>query len=86
MDEELLDFPCSYGVKAMGLAADDFAEHVVELVSRHTETPGPEDIRVRPSRGDKYFSVTVTIQALSRYQLECIYGELKASERVLFLL
>lgn len=86
MEEELLEFPCSYGVKAMGLATEDFADHVVELVSRHAEPPQPEDISVRSSSGDKYFSVTVTVQALSRYHLECIYGELKASERVLFLL
>ena len=86
MQEEILEFPCSYGVKAMGLAAEDFVEHVIELVSRHAERPDPESVSIRPSRGDKYYSVTVTVQALSRYHLECIYGELKASDRVLFLL
>ena len=86
MQEELLEFPCNYDVKAMGLAGDDFVEHVVELVTRHVERPKPEDVSIRPSREQKYYSVTVVVYVLSRYHLEQVYGELKASERVLFLL
>ncbi len=40
-------------------------------------------VKTRPSREGKYISVTVTIEAQSKEQLDNIYLELTAHERVL---
>lgn len=70
----------------MGLAAGDFDALVVTLIRRHAPDLGEGAVRTRLSREGKYMSVTVTIEARSRVQLDDIYRELTAHERVLMAL
>ena len=80
------DFPCEYQVKAMGLAEPGFEALVIEIVSRHAAMLGAEPVRTRPSRNGRYLSVTVSIEALSREQLDAIYADLTAHDKVLMRL
>jgi len=70
----------------MGLATDNFDAFVVNIVKRHAPNLDDTAIRTRSSNNNKYVSVTVTIEAKSRDQLDAIYLELTASKRVLFAL
>jgi len=81
-----LQFPCRFPIKAVGPADDDFAEHVRELVEKHTDPLPEEAIQSRDSRQGSFVSITVTIEATSRAQLDAIYRELTASDRVKFAL
>ena len=82
-EESLMEFPCSFPIKAMGKAIDDFDLLVVEIVRKHHSDVTEGSVKTRPSREGKYISVTVTINAQSREQLDNIYLELTAHERVL---
>ena len=82
-DESLFDFPCDFPIKAMGKAADDFDSLVVSLVRKHSPDLREGAVRTRMSQGGKYMSVTITIQAQSRAQLDAIYMELTGHDRVL---
>lgn len=83
----LIEFPCDFPIKVMGLATDGFEALVVELIERHIEGGMPEGkVSSRESTGGKYLSVTVTVQATSRGQLDAIYRDLTACERVLMAL
>ena len=84
--ETLLEFPCEFSVKAMGLAADDFDALIVEIVSRHVNDIREGAVRTRPSRAGKYLAVTVTFTATSKPQLDAIYQDLTDHERVLMSL
>jgi putative lipoic acid-binding regulatory protein len=84
--ETLLEFPCEFSVKAMGLAAADFDSVVVQIVRRHVPELGEGVARTRPSRGGKYLSVTVTFEATSKQQLDAIYQDLTDHERILMSL
>lgn len=88
MNEEATGFafPCEYAVKAMGLAEPGFDELVVELIRRHCPDIREGAISSRESRNGKYVSVTVNIIAESHRQLEAIYAELTANEKVLIRL
>lgn len=81
--ELLMEFPCSFPIKAMGKATDDFDMLVVEIIRKHHPDVAEGAVKTRSSRGGKYISVTVTINAQSREQLDNIYLELTAHERVL---
>ena len=85
-EESLLAFPCDFPIKAFGLAANDFDALVVELVRRHAPDLSEGAVSSRLSRQGKYAAVTVTVQATSREQLDAIYRELSACERVLMAL
>ena len=87
MDEEsILEFPCKFPIKAMGKADRDFDALVVELVRRHAPDFNDATVKTRYSRAGRYISVTVTISARSREQLDNIYRELTAHERILVAL
>lgn len=81
-----LVFPCSFPIKAMGLSSSDFEGLVVSIVRRHVDDLGEGAVQVRESRGGKYTSVTVTFTARSRGQLDDLYRELTADERILVVL
>jgi putative lipoic acid-binding regulatory protein len=81
-----LQFPCRFPIKAMGRAEPGFDALVVELVRRHAPELSEGAVRSRTSRGGKWVSVTVTIQATSREQLDAIYQELTRHEKVVMSL
>lgn len=85
-DTSLFRFPCAFPIKAMGWHADDFDALVVGIIRRHAPDLTDTSIEKRHSRGGRYLSVTVTIQAQSREQLDNIYRDLTADGRVLFAL
>jgi len=80
--ETLLEFPCEFSVKAMGLNEPDFHEIVVQIVRRHCEDLSEGCSKLRPSKNGKWVAVTVTIIATSKAQLDAIYMDLTAHERV----
>ena len=82
-DDTLFQFPCRFPIKVMGAAEHGMEAVVLALVGRHTPDLDPQrDLEVRSSRGGRYVSVTVTITATSREQLDAIYRELSADARV----
>ncbi len=81
-----MQFPCSFPIKAMGYADAGFEPRVVEIVRRHAPDVNEAAVQHRPSVGGKYLSVTVTIEAQSRDQLDAIYQELTDCEQVLVAL
>lgn len=85
-DQPLLEFPCEFPIKAMGHADTDFAEQVWAIVTRHAPETSTEQLRTTPSRKGRFVSVTITIQAQSRAQLDAIYQELNDHDRVLMTL
>jgi len=85
-EETLLEFPCEFSIKAMGLATPEFDAVVVEIVRRHAPDLGEGAVRTRPSSGGKYLAVTVTINAISKQQLDSIYQALTDHELVLMSL
>ena len=85
-DESLFNFPCAFPIKAMGWYADDFAALVIGIVRKYAPDLTDNGIEKRNSRGGRYISITVTIRAQSREQLDNIYRELTSNGRVLIAL
>ncbi len=84
--ETLLEFPCEYPIKAMGETSADFDAVVVEIVSRHVERLAENAVSSRQSSGGKFTSITVTIQATSKSQLDAIYQDLTDHPRIKYAL
>ncbi len=72
----LLAFPCEFPIKIMGLTQKGFAQAVIEIVARHAPDFDPATMEMRPSREGKYLSLTCTIRAVSREQLDALYRDL----------
>jgi hypothetical protein len=80
------EFPCEFQIKAMGIDDGSFHEVVIEIIGRHCDTIREGSLRTRASRGGKYVSVSLVIEATSRAQLDAIYDDLTAHEKVLMRL
>lgn len=84
--DSLLEFPCDFPLKVMGRAGEDFDLLVVEIVRRHAPDLKEGAVRQNTSRKGNYVSVTVDLRARNRAQLDALYRELSAHERVLMVL
>jgi len=84
--ESLLEFPCAFPIKVMGLTRDDFAQAIVAVVHAHAPDFDAATVEMRASRAGKYLSLTCTINATSREQLDNLYRELTAHPMVTMVL
>jgi uncharacterized protein len=72
----LLAFPCDFPIKVMGKRQAAFAQTMVDIVKRHAPDFDPASLEMRASREATYLSLTLTIRATSREQLDELYREL----------
>jgi putative lipoic acid-binding regulatory protein len=72
----LLAFPCEFPIKVLGKRQAGFAQAVVDVVKRHAPEFDAATLEMRASREAKYLSLTLTIHATSREQLDDLYREL----------
>jgi len=86
IDEAIFNFPCDFPIKAMGKHHEEFEGTVVSIVRKHCPDLGENAVQTRASKGGKYLSVTVTVRATSKLQLDNLYLELTALDEVLWAL
>jgi hypothetical protein len=75
-DESLIAFPCEFPIKVMGKTQAGFAQAIAGVVQRHAADFDPATVEMRSSREGNYLSLTVTVNAQSREQLDELYREL----------
>ncbi len=76
--ETLLEFPCDFPLKIMGARCDDYAQAVLEVVLRHFPDYDAASMEMRVSAKGNYLSLTCTVRATSKAQLDDAYRELTA--------
>jgi uncharacterized protein len=74
--ESLIEFPCDFPLKIMGKTRDGFAQAVAAVVVRHDPTFDVASVEMRASKHGKYLSLTCTVRAVSREQLDALYRDL----------
>jgi putative lipoic acid-binding regulatory protein len=75
-EESLVSYPTDFPIKVMGRKQARFAHTVISIVRRHAPDFDPATMELRPSRQGTYLSVTCTIRAQSREQLDALYQDL----------
>jgi len=85
-EDTVFEFPCQFPIKAMGKNTAEFDSIVVAIVRKHAEDIKEGAVKTRLSKGDKFLSVTVTIEAQSKRQLDAIYQDLNDSPAVMMVL
>jgi putative lipoic acid-binding regulatory protein len=74
--ESLVVYPSDFPLKIFGLQHPDFSQSVLEVVTRHAPDFDAISMEIRASKTAKYISLTCTIRATSRKQLDAVYQEL----------
>jgi len=86
LTDSLLEYPCEFPLKIFGLQQAGFAQAVMEVVVRHDPGFKPATIEMRASKNARYISLTCTIRATSREQLDAVYQELCDHPQVVMVL
>jgi uncharacterized protein len=80
--ESLIEYPSDFPIKIMGAMQDAFAQTMVDLVMEHDPSFHAGRMEMRPSSKGTYLSLTVTVRATSREQLDNLYRALTAHPMV----
>lgn len=74
--ESLVEYPSDFPLKIFGLQHPELAQSVLEVVTRHAPDFVASSMEMRASKTAKYISLTCTIRATSRKQLDAVYQDL----------
>jgi len=83
-DESLLKFPTELPIKVFGRNDAEFRAAVVEIIEKHYGKA--YTLTEVESKQAAYVSLTITVRAESRAQIDAVYRDFVASERVLMAL
>jgi uncharacterized protein len=84
--EQLLVFPTVFPLKVMGLRVDHFAQEICKVVGTYIPDFDPSKIEMRVSSKGTYLSVTLSLDVVSRSQLEAVYRAVSAHPLVKIVL
>ena len=77
MDQiSLISYPLDFPIKIMGRSEPGFVQTIIDIVRKHAPDFDESAIELRNSKKNSYLSVTCTIVATSREQLDALYQEL----------
>lgn len=74
--ETLLEFPCHYQFKAVGVSGDEFRDGVIKAVSKRVPVAS-DAVMTRPSGKGNFQSVSVMVTLHNFEQLKEIYANLR---------
>lgn len=81
-EESLIEYPCDFPIKIMGKAQQNFTRTAVSIVKHHAPDFDEATVELRESKGGNYLSITCTIRATSRDQLDALYLALTSNSMV----
>ena len=76
LSHSLIEYPCEFPIKIFGLQQAGFAQAVLEVVTKYDPGFLAASMEMRASKTARYLSLTCTVQASSREQLDSLYQEL----------
>lgn len=85
-NETLLKFPCDFTVKILGKVPGDFEKIVLAIIQEHFSNGALMDIQKKFSKDQNYLSLSVTVYATSKSQLDAFYQALTSRKEVLMVL
>ena len=78
----LIEYPSAFPIKVMGAQVESFTEAVIAVAHRFDPAFDAASIESRPSKAGNYLSLTITITATSREQLDELYRTLSTHPMV----
>ena len=75
-DPSLIEYPSAFPIKVMGANVDGFVHALVTVARQFDPGFDAATVELRPSSGNKYLGVTLTVTATSREQLDELYRTL----------
>jgi putative lipoic acid-binding regulatory protein len=81
-DQSLIEYPSRFPIKVMGTNVDGFVHAITTIAKQFDPDFDASTVEIRPSSGNKYLGVTITVTATSREQLDELYRTLSTHPMV----
>lgn len=81
-DQSLIEYPSRFPIKVMGANVDGFVHAITTIAKQFDPEYDASTVEIRPSSGNKYLGVTITVTATSREQLDELYRTLSTHPMV----
>ena len=81
-ERSLIDYPSPFPIKVLGANVDGFVHALTDIARRFDPGFDAATVELRPSSGNKYLGVTLTVTATSREQLDELYRTLSTHPMV----
>jgi putative lipoic acid-binding regulatory protein len=75
-EPSLIEYPTDFPIKIMGRREPRLVQSIADIVLKHAPDFDANTVEMRTSKKNSYLSVTCTIRATSREQLDALYKEL----------
>lgn len=85
-NESLIEFPCDFPIKIMGLNCDNIRQAVHAVAAMHVGGCADDTITERASRTGKYVAFTLSLTFESQDQIDNVYRQLTAIDGVSMVL
>ena len=76
--DSLIEYPCDFPIKVMGLNVQGYTAAMSYVVRQFDPDWTENKLETRESAGGKYLSLTFTVRATSREQLDELYRTLSS--------
>ena len=85
-EDSLIKYPTDFPLKIMGATHPECQATIANVVLEHAPDFEPATIECRPSKAGNYLSLTCTIRAQNREQLDNLYRALTSHHMVKMVL
>ncbi len=75
-EPSLIEYPTDFPIKIMGRREPRLVQSIVDIVLKHAPNFDANTVEMRTSKKNSYLSVTCTVRATSREQLDALYKDL----------
>ena len=82
VEESLITYPSDFPIKIMGPMHETFSAVIMDVVTQHDPEFHEGRLEKRPSSKGNYLSLTATVRATSREQLDNLYRALSSHPMV----
>ena len=85
-EESIIQFPCDFTFKIMGKSAGDFEKIAIDIMKKYFSTLDISRIQKKFSKDNHYLSLSISVYAESKAQLDAAYQELSSTKEILMVL
>jgi len=85
-EKSLIEFPCNFPLKIIGLLQDNFAQTIANIVKEYDKKFDETCIEMRPSKQNNYLALSLSVYVENQDQLDNIYKALSSHKLVKFVL
>lgn len=82
----LIEFPCQFPVKIIGIHSPNFLEEIKQITKKHFPNFVDGDLTQKQSENNNYLALTINVLAQNQEMLDAYYQDITKNEHIKMVL